>query len=813
MRRRLTLFFCLALAGASATAAAQEENGWALFQRRDYAAALKRFEKEVNQSREWAPIHDAMGWCHYFLGDLDAAETKFRDALARQPDYKWSLQGLEAVAAARQAPMDKANALLAAGRYQEARAAYQLVYEGRTAADARAAQADALAGEGLCLYYLGRYGDAVKAFRAALKARPDFAAACRGIAWCEYAERDYREALTALELSFKTEPKEHLARVTAGWCHYYRGDFRKGLEEFQKAQAILPDDYAGKHGEGWCLYRLERPADAFAAFIQAVRLSPYALNAELRALVETRPEWCELFRQAGWSALRARLDSWAESEFQTALGLDPNDADAQRGLAYAYFRMEQYDKAEERAEVAGAAESSLPGVSFPVTLADGSRAEIAMNLESLQAWMDLRQGFAERALSRFRAVREQHPGWVDAACGEGWALYSQGSAAAAERAFAEAEGILPGYPDAAAGAAAVQAWRFADYNAAWRVMEAGDSQGALAAFERLKAGPDARFPAERADLLDASIGWARYFAGEHEAAGEAFRAALQRNGGLGLTHKGLGYVLMAGKEWGLAAGRLKDAMKDSAFARDVDVAAALGLSLLEAGDAQEAERTLDLAVELNPASANALAARGAFYLRAGKPVDARVEYERAVYIDPAVGDRPDLRERMQSEAELWKLHSALGWSWFQRGDYARAEKEFQEAVTKDPLEKSVPRGLGLALLRSGRLDEAAVQLERFLAAAPKSELDWGLFSETLSEYAWALYAAGKQREALGVFRRLEELHAGQKLRYADPFDGQGWCYLKLGKKVEAKKAFLSAIEIAPRHESSLKGLETLADME
>ncbi|MBI4879437.1 MAG: tetratricopeptide repeat protein [Planctomycetes bacterium] len=717
------------------------------------------------------------------------------------------------MATARQAPMEKARALLAAGRYQEARLAYQLVHEGKTAADARALQADALAGEGLCLYYLGRYGDAVKAFRAALKVRPDFAAGCRGIAWCEYAEKDYREALTALELSFKTEPNDHLARVTAGWCHYYRGDFHKGLEEFQKAQAILPADYGGKLGEGWCLYRLERQDEAFGAFVQAVRLSPYALNAELRALVETRPEWRQLFKHAGWSALRAHLDSWAEREFQTAAALDPADADAVRGLAYAYFRMEQYEKAEEKAELASPAEQSLPGVSFPVALADGSCAEIAMNLESLQAWMDLRQGLYERALSRFRAVREKHPGWVDAACGEGWALYSQGNVSAAERVFTEAERILPGYPDAAAGTAAASAWRLADYNAAWEQMTAGDAQGARAAFERLKAGPDARFPAERADLLDASIGWARYFAGEHDEAAAAFRAALQRSPGLGLAHKGLGYVLMANKEWGLAAGRLKEALEDPAFARDADVAAALGLCLLEAGDAEEAERTLDLAVELNPASANALAARGAFFLRAGKPVDARVEYERAVYIDPAVGDRPDLRERMKTEAELWKLHSALGWSWFQRGDYARAEKEFQEALGKDPLEKSVPRGLGLAFLRSGRVDDAVVQLDRFLAAAPRSELDWGVFSETLSEYGWALFAAGRQREALGVFRRLEELHAGQKLRYADPFDGQGWCYLKLGKKLEAKKAFLSAIEIAPRHENSLKGLETLADME
>ena len=99
MRHVMLLVLTLLLMEGRSAASLADENGWTLFQQRDYAGALKRFKKEVNQAREWAPIHDAMGWCHYFLGDYDSAEQKFVEALQYEADYKWSLQGLELVPA------------------------------------------------------------------------------------------------------------------------------------------------------------------------------------------------------------------------------------------------------------------------------------------------------------------------------------------------------------------------------------------------------------------------------------------------------------------------------------------------------------------------------------------------------------------------------------------------------------------------------------------------------------------------------------------------------------------------------------------
>jgi hypothetical protein len=78
---------------------------------------------------------------------------------------------------------------------------------------------------------------------------------------------------------------------------------------------------------------------------------------------------------------------------------------------------------------------------------------------------------------------------------------------------------------------------------------------------------------------------------------------------------------------------------------------------------------------------------------------------------------------------------------------------------------------------------------------------------------WAFYAAGAGNDALRVFKDLAALHSGERLLYADPFDGQGWSQLRLKHDSKARAAFLSAIEIDPRYENSLKGLEALKEMQ
>ncbi len=812
MTRTLHFVFIALTLAAALFAQSADNDAWSLFRRRDYRAALEQMSKDVKSTPDSAALHDGIGWCHYFLGAYDDAEQAFANALARDAEYKWSKQGLEALAAVRKAPLEQADALFAAGRYLDARVAYLQIAAGETAAPA-SASADAHTGDGWCLYYLARYDEAVKAFQRALKARGDCASAARGIGFCKYASGAWADALVSLQLSFKSEPEHYEARLICAWCYFKKGDLTAARREFQRATEMTAEAWGAELGLAWCAREQSKEAEAFEHFRDAITFSPYAFSAEVKALTDARKDWWPLYRTAGWSALRTRLDSLAFEHFTAARNLIPNDVDALRGLAFANFHLANYDAALKQADECGAAGAALEPVRFPATAGAGARAEVALDLDALRGWSYYRVGQFDKALERFRAVRAQHGDWVDALCGEGWSLYSMGEMNAAESAFAEAQRVLPGYVDAVSGAAALETWRNADYDAAWRLLDAGEFAKAVAALRAIKETADERFPRAKRAWIDASIGWAFARSGDVDEAQRSFEAALAAAPQLGLAHKGWGWMLMQSAQWPAAAARLEQAAQCADLAHDAEAAAMLGWAQYRTNALERAATTFERAKELDANSAYALSGLAAVMLARKQVVEARIELERAVQLDPTLEDAEWLRACFGTFAELDKLYSPLGWAWYARNDWARAEADFRRAVEKDPLEPTAKRGLALTLVRAGKLELGKELMTKYLATLPKKESGWGALSSMLSDYGWTLFAGGDFAGGQKVFKQLVELHAGDKVQYAEAWDGLGWCAARQGRVKEAREAFLKAIAIQPRYESSLKGLESLVGRE
>ena len=807
MRPYLTLLFLLLLVPFG-FAGGDEKDGWKLFQKRDYAAALKRFEMDANQYREWAELQDAMGWCHFFLEEYTGAEECFRKALKYKPDYKWSLMGLEELEAGRRAPLERADALYAAGKYPEARAAYQRIHEGETLAEP-GAKAAALRGEGWCLYSLGEYREAIKVFREARKKNDRDPDIVRGLGYCEYAQQEYRRAITALQLALELDATHYLARLTLAWSHYSLESYDQALVEFQIAKDTVAGAWGAWSGIGWSKFKLGDEAGALAAFERGLELSPYIMQTGVGGLIEARPSWRRLHLVAGWSSLRAGLPTWAQGDFETAEALGCNVPEALAGEAFTHFRLEHYAVAASKAQAAlDAGEGNLPHL-FPTTLADGTTAEVTMNLSSLQGWIAYRQGKYDEALEAFRAVRREHRDWPDPACGEGWVLYAQGSYAAAENAFGEVLALLPGYPDATSGAAAIAAWRYADYEKGWAALLAGELSSARHIFRGIESDAQGPFPRTELSRIEASLGWAAFREGKHEAAERFFDAALALTPGLGLAEQGWGYLSIELERWREAARHLATATEDPALANDAEVWTALGRAQLELGALPRAGEAYAKAIELSPNLAVAHAGQGMLSLALGEQVEARFALERAFALEPTLSREEAIAAEVERVQELHKLHAPLGWAWLNRGEHALAEREFRLARERDPLEATAERGLGLTLLRRGEIKEARRLLDPWLKKAPSSENPWSTVSSTLSELGWILYGAKRYRDALVVFRDLEKLHRGQRELYADPFDGQGWCYLQTDKKKEARKAFEAALAITPGYASSQTGLDTL----
>lgn len=800
------LFITLPLAAQS-----PESDPWDLFRQRDYNSALEQFEKHARMYPDVAAIHDMLGWCHWYLGELDEAEEGFRSALERDEEYKWSKMGLEAVAASREAPLASAKSLLESGRYLEARAAFQVLIDGDSLGG-KSVIAEAMAGEAWCLYSLGRYSEAIRGFRKALKKKAPAADAYRGIAYCEYAQFDWKAALAAFELSFRQEPDDYSARLTAAWCEYMRQNWKKAKTDFEFASRLAEQPWGAKKGLGWTAYKMGDLDESLRFFISAVNDSPYALDDDIRAMAEQQDSWGSLFRQTGWSALRWQLAYQAKTEFETARKLDPTDSDALTGYAIAEFRLGNYLSSIDALDRHGQSPESEKARRFPVVLETGETDTIAMNMQSLRAWSYLRLGRFEEALALFSKVNQSHSGWVDVICGAAWSSWSLGNKDEAGKGFAEALQILPGYSDAISGLAAVNSWRFQDYNQVWQLLQDGDIEYATRKLDAIKTGKGQPFPADRTDLLFATRGWLLAASGDENAALEAFRDALELSPGLGLAHRGWGDVLADRSDWAAAAGRYSRALLDSQFENDANLMSDYAWALLEGGRLDASFDAFRSALIFDNTNVEAQAGLGFAHLELGEMVEGRIELERAAWLDPSIGEHRRLGVYIDTVKELWKLHVVLGWSWFQRGDYGQAEREFLLAQRRDPF-SDYQRGLGLVYVRRGDLDKGKKIIDAYMSSLPKKETPWGVASTTLSELGWAFYAAGAGNDALRVFKDLAALHSGERLLYADPFDGQGWSQLRLKHDSKARAAFLSAIEIDPRYENSLKGLEALKEMQ
>ncbi len=785
-----------------------EKDGWALFRKRDYSAALKRFEREAKNYPQWAELHDAMGWCHYFLGDLDKADKRFREALKHKEDYKWSLEGLEALSLKRSAPIDAAGALLSAGLYTEAKAAYQRIHEGKTDAGSDARYA-AHCGEGWSLFYLGEIRAALRSFRKANKLNKSDADSLRGIGWCEYAQADYRRTLTALQLSLDLDPNHYYTHLKCGWAHYYLGDYDSALKSFQTAQSLATVTWDAWAGSGWCYLQMEDEDSALVEFAEAIRISPYAKTTQLTQTIEARPAWRGLHNVAGWSALNASLDAWALAEFEYSEQLGYDVAESVMGQTFALFRMERYDEALIHEEQAAAIGETNGSRTFPVTTSAGNVIRVHMNLKSVKAWIAYRQGRYDEALTLFRELKDSHADWVDVRCGEGWVLYAQGNYPAAEKAFEEAAQISPNYPDAISGQQALLTWRYYDYNRGWTLLLAGDLVGAKQVFQSIQEDSRKSFPRDRMELIEASLGWVASWSGERTTAIQHFEAALSLRADLGLAERGWGELLLAEEEWDRAARHLQAALDSKELQGNAETWISLGLALMYNRQLEEAEAAFDKAIELGPTLTAAYRGQALLHLHNRDRVGARVALERAISLDPSVADDEEIRGKIDSTPELHRLHSVIGWAWYYRASYEKALSEFDLAIERDPLETSALQGKGFTLLGMKRVDEGRKTLEVFLKNAPKFEDPWGKWSTTLSTLAWALYTDEQYSKAIKVFRKLLTLHKGQKLAYADPHDGLGWCYLRERKERQAKKAFTAALAISPTYTNSLSGLEAL----
>ncbi len=311
-------------------------------------------------------------------GRLAEAEVCYRRVLAAQPDHADALhllgvaahqsgrhdQAVELIGQAikrAQDPIYFSNlgiALKHLGRTGDAIAAY------REAIRIRPDYADAFYNYGNALKELKRLDEALASYDTALALRPDNAAAFhnRGLVLQELKRPG--DALASLEKALALKPDYAEAFFNRGLVLQQQERLDEALASFDQAVAFKPDYAEAFHSRGIALQRLARLDEALASYDRVVALQPdhaAAFNNRGVALqllqrtdealasydkaVTLRPNYPEAFRNRGRALQQLERPAEALASYDQALALSPSYLEALNGRTVALLKLRRLEEA------------------------------------------------------------------------------------------------------------------------------------------------------------------------------------------------------------------------------------------------------------------------------------------------------------------------------------------------------------------------------------------------------------------------------------------------------------------------------------
>ncbi len=233
--------------------------------RGDYEPARLALQQLLAQAPDSAEIQQRLGTVLEHEGRLSEAEACFRAALKRDPDYGEALIGLGEVEAQRS---DVASALK---RFA-------------TAIEIDPDRPRAHAALGRLLEGIGRTDGALAEYFRVLEFEPNDAEVSLRIANIQLARNQPDQALSRLDQIVELAANNAEARYLRGRAHLILRCFPQAIEDFRAAATGLPNRPDIYYRLALALEADHKPADAFRAAEQAVRLAPDFADA--RGLTE-----------------------------------------------------------------------------------------------------------------------------------------------------------------------------------------------------------------------------------------------------------------------------------------------------------------------------------------------------------------------------------------------------------------------------------------------------------------------------------------------------------------------------------------------
>ena len=279
--------------------------------------------EEMQRLSETADSFVARGKRMTELGEYRAAESAFREVLARRPGLAFDYGNL-------------ANVLARQGKHAEALEYFE---EGLAL---NPNDVEILSNQSLALMSDGRLDRAENNLVKALKLDPNYGHAHFNLGVLRYRQGNYSNAVEHFESALTTDPTLTQAYLNLGTTYAAMGKFQSAIDVWKTLERIQPDNAALVFNIGLGWLRLGQEANAYSALQKVVDLEPNNLQAATTLI--------RLLATSQQSSVRDPLRAIAMAEhLHTSNPSDPVVADL---LAIAFATNGDFDHAVHYGEIA-----------------------------------------------------------------------------------------------------------------------------------------------------------------------------------------------------------------------------------------------------------------------------------------------------------------------------------------------------------------------------------------------------------------------------------------------------------------------------
>ena len=605
-------------------------------------------------------------------------------------------------------------------------------------------------------------------------------------AWDLYYDKKFDEAIAL----FQKDSANHLDWCDPydglGWSYLQKGDFLNAEQNFKKCLDLYPyygNSLSGKaEVDAWKYRRFNRAWGYYYAgnYPKAVEVFQAILSDKTNRLPSA--ESGRVHSGLAWSLYNVKNYDEAIKHFAAVLALDKNNNDAIKGIGFSYFQRGDLDKSLEFLNKSLALQS------------------LQTDVQSTIAWVYNRKGDQKKALEEFEKVRQINPYLAEPYKGLAWTYFDLKDYPKSKEYFLTAINIYPFVADEQFKAILKVQPDWTDiYNVlGWSYYNKGYY---LLSKQTFQEGLENK--GEDPELLR-GLGYSFYKLGDFDQAVKNFKQSLQLNPDLTPVGE---YVMIPGtitsyyinsdaksslawsyynqKNYDRAIKEFNEVLKK--YPQWIDAHDGLAWAFFMKKDYDRSQEAFKQALALDPGYADALNGITAIdQAKYGKTDLGWSFYYRGDYLSALKQFEYDLKQKSLPQDKALSLKAGMGWSQLRLGKLNKAENEFREILEKNKDNADALLGLGTALYQKEEFSKAAEILRQVIDKQPENY-------SGLTSLAWSYYKTQDYARAAETFQKAIALNP----YFVDPHYGLALSQFHSNELEPAKASFAAAIDIYP----------------